>query len=261
MPFTILEKYKFENTPLPIYFLFLSFPDNVTVIRDNVTTRPRGKSAFGAGLARASSLPSPELRFSVELEQGTTLEFAAPTRQEKARWIAVLCRATELEVEVGSAPDASFSHVGILQKQPGGSLALKKWQSRTFKLRETEPKALSYYDEKEILKGQILISDIKELRSFSMTGASDHPPMRSRFEVVTHDRAFVLAIEDGADESVKAEWLAKVGGRSRASDRCTQAILHPDTTLASLPRCTCSLSPASNSSPSRPAWPSPQRPP
>ena len=89
--------------------------------------RSYSSSKSKPGFFSSTKGPDNETRF--EMVVGDKLiELAAPTRQDKADWLAALSKACECEVKDETV--ATFNIQGSLLKQSGGGKRSAKWDSR-----------------------------------------------------------------------------------------------------------------------------------
>lgn len=113
----------------------------------------------------ASKGPPVDLRFELVCND-RVIEFAALTSKDKTVWLNTLSSTCDIVLEAEDDPNAAFAKVGTLMKLSGGGKRNKKWSSRYFTLRITEPDpALTYYasENDQNAKGTVLLSDVLEV--------------------------------------------------------------------------------------------------
>ena len=134
-----------------------------------------------AGFFSTTKGPAEELRFEVVCSD-RVFELAAATRQEKRDWLAALSKACE-NMEVLDETAEVFAMTGTLLKCSGGGKRSKAWTTRFFTLQNEGPApVLKYFtaegDTKE--KGSVPLSDVVDLRAWSVADGTGSPPIASR---------------------------------------------------------------------------------
>jgi len=136
------------------------------------------------GFFSSTKGPADELRFEVVCSD-RVIELAAATRQEKRDWLGALSKACDMDIKDETAE--LFALTGILLKCSGGGKRSKTWTTRFFTLQNEGPSPVLRYfaaegDVKE--KGNVPLSDVIDLRAWSVADGTDTPPIASRYTAV-----------------------------------------------------------------------------